>query len=122
MRYRGAILKLFGLIGSLSSACFIPAYASEVRPTLPLFEHAYEPRDLDERGLWQKWDEYEKEFARSPAVYHAPDLVNYVKGVLCETVGFDRCGANLHSSRYKFQCFDGPEWHHVREYGAFVTS
>lgn len=93
MRYRGAILKLFGLIGSLSSACFIPAYASEVRPTLPLFEHAYEPRDLDERGLWQKWDEYEKEFARSPAVYHAPDLVNYVKGVLCETVGFDRCGA-----------------------------
>lgn len=93
MRYYGPILKFLGLIASLSSACVLPAYASDAPLTLPPFEHAYEPRDLDERGLWQKWDEYEKAFARSPVVYHEPDLANYIKGVLCETVGPDRCGA-----------------------------
>lgn len=52
----------------------------------------YAPRDEVERGLWQQMDEYERELKNSPFLINDPALNAYVKGVLCKTVGQDRCG------------------------------
>lgn len=51
----------------------------------------YQPQDADERGLWMKVDEAERTLRTSPAVIRDPALNGYVRGVLCRTVGQDRC-------------------------------
>jgi beta-barrel assembly-enhancing protease len=51
------------------------------------------PRDETERGLWQQMDEYERDLKNSAFIMTDPALNTYVKGVLCKTVGEDRCGA-----------------------------
>lgn len=53
----------------------------------------YQPQGADERGLWLEMDEAERELKTSNFVVHDPALNAYVKGVLCRTVGADRCGA-----------------------------
>lgn len=61
--------------------------------TLPPYVPAYEPRNVDERGMWMEADEMERTLLRSPLVIHDEALTAYVRQVLCETVGADRCGA-----------------------------
>lgn len=51
----------------------------------------YGPRDDTERGLWQQMDEYERELKNSSFIMTDPALNAYVKGVLCKTVGAERC-------------------------------
>jgi beta-barrel assembly-enhancing protease len=60
----------------------------------PPYAGVYEPQGVDERGLWMDIDELERNLRDSPAVVRDPQLVAFVRGVLCKTVGFDRCEAS----------------------------
>ncbi|MEE9434136.1 MAG: M48 family metallopeptidase [Sphingorhabdus sp.] len=53
----------------------------------------YEPQDEDERGLWLQMDEFERDLKNSKLLIKDPQLNTYVRGVLCRTVGAERCGA-----------------------------
>ncbi len=57
------------------------------------FAGAYQPQGVDERGLWAQADEGERALRDSPSVIGDPALNAYVRRVLCDTVGTDRCGA-----------------------------
>ncbi|MBW8783315.1 MAG: M48 family metalloprotease [Novosphingobium sp.] len=61
--------------------------------TLPPYAGAYQPQGKDERGLWMELDEQERQFRDAPAILHQPKLTEFVRGVLCRTVGEDRCGS-----------------------------
>lgn len=45
------------------------------------------PQDSTERGLWMQADELERDLKKSPFVIRDPELNQYVRGVLCRTVG-----------------------------------
>jgi predicted Zn-dependent protease len=53
----------------------------------------YVPQDEDERGMWLQMDEYERDLKHSKQVIRDPELNAYVRGVLCKTVGQDKCAA-----------------------------
>lgn len=59
---------------------------------LPAYTPAYEPRSVDERGLWMVMDEAERVIQNSPLLVKDDALKQYVRDVLCDTVGEDRCG------------------------------
>lgn len=85
-RLRSALLAL-AAIGSL------PAFAAEPKPdfTIPPYRGAYQPQGVDERGIWMIDDEDERVMRDSRLVIGDPALNAYVRGVLCRTVGQDRC-------------------------------
>jgi hypothetical protein len=58
---------------------------------LPPYVQAYEPQSVDERGLWMEADEGERVLRDSALLVHDEKLNEYVKGVLCRTVGAERC-------------------------------
>lgn len=64
-----------------------------VAPPPPPYLGAYQPQGVDEIGLWREDDESERALAASPVVIQDEKLTSYVKGVLCRTVGEDRCRA-----------------------------
>ncbi|SNS83400.1 Putative Zn-dependent protease, contains TPR repeats [Sphingomonas laterariae] len=78
-------------------AALLPAAiaGAEVRAPAPLppYAQAYEPTTVDERGLWMEVDEVERKLRDSRFVIKDQKLVDYVQGVLCRTVGDDRCRA-----------------------------
>ncbi len=78
------------LIG-VASLGLTPAMAQSKAPLLPPYTPAYEPRTVDERGMWMEPDEAERGLRDSPLVVHDEQLNAYVKRVLCNTVGQDRC-------------------------------
>ncbi|MCU6452886.1 M48 family metallopeptidase [Sphingomonas sp. A2-49] len=64
------------------------------RPSpLPPYVAAYQPTGVDERGAWMMADESERHLRDAPEVIRDPALNAYVRGVLCRTVGEDRCKA-----------------------------
>lgn len=65
--------------------------ASEV--ARPVWAGAYEPQGIDERGLWRELDESERILRDLPVVVRDPQLNAFVREVLCDTVGADRCQA-----------------------------
>jgi beta-barrel assembly-enhancing protease len=81
---RTALLMLAaaGLIAAAPKAKSVP---------LPPYAPAYEPRTVDERGLWGETDEFERKLRDSPLVIRDEALNAYVRRVLCTTVGEDRC-------------------------------
>lgn len=84
----------FALIVSAPAPAPAPVQCAKCASTLaelPPYEGVYQPRGVDEIGLWQKDDESERLLAASALVIRDEALTNYVKGVLCETVGNDRC-------------------------------
>ncbi|MFM2282495.1 MAG: hypothetical protein RLZZ444_4726 [Pseudomonadota bacterium] len=80
-----AALLVSSLLGSTAHAA--PASAP------PPYEGAYQPKGVDEIGLWQRDDEYERALVASPVVIRDEALSAYVKSVLCRAVGTDRCDA-----------------------------
>lgn len=62
-------------------------------PPPPPYGGAYQPHGVDEIGMWRDLDEEERQLANSPLVIRDEALNGYVKHVLCETVGADRCKA-----------------------------
>lgn len=53
----------------------------------PEFEGAYQPADGLERSLWQEMADYERTLRTSQQVIRDPALNDYVRQVLCRTVG-----------------------------------
>lgn len=90
MRRRLSALCCAGLALALPAAA---AATPAVRPAPPPPPYAagYQPHGVDEIGLWKDDDERERRLATSPLVLRDAALADYVKGVLCETVGADRC-------------------------------
>lgn len=58
---------------------------------LPPFTTGYEPATVDERGLWMDADNRERVLLSSKLTVKDEALNRYVQGVLCRTVGEDRC-------------------------------
>ena len=87
-RYLAAALTLIGLL--------VPGPAMGGKDTslsVPPYVPAYEPRSVDERGMWMDADEMERTLLRSPLVMRDETVNSYVRQVLCETVGDERCSA-----------------------------
>lgn len=83
------------LCAALAAALAVPQGAiaqDSAAPALPS-AHGYQPQDELERGLWYEMDEQEKLLKRSRFLVEDEDLNAYVRGVLCRTVGEDRCRA-----------------------------
>lgn len=62
-------------------------------PAPPPYLGVYQPRGVDEIGMWREDDESEHQLANSPIVIRDEALTAYVKSVLCSAVGADRCNA-----------------------------
>lgn len=93
-RFCGALLAL--------AAAPISIAAKEPAPdfTIPPYQGAYQPQGVDERGIWMTDDESERILRDSRLVISDPALNAYVRGVLCRTVGEDRCkGARIYIMR-----------------------
>jgi hypothetical protein len=58
---------------------------------VPPYQGVYEPQGVDERGMWMLADEDERAIRDSNLLIRDAALTDYVKGVLCRTVGDDRC-------------------------------
>lgn len=74
-------------------ATAIPAAAQKKLPPLPTYTPAYMPTGVDERGQWMEADEYERQLRDSRSLIKDPALNDFVRGVLCRTVGEDRCAS-----------------------------
>jgi Zn-dependent protease with chaperone function len=83
-------LHLVGLLTALLSS---PALADATENTLPPYVAAYEPQSVDERGLWSQADEIELYYKRSELRIEDEELTAFVRRVLCDTVGADRCNS-----------------------------
>jgi len=81
-----------GLV-AMAAALMAPAAIgqSKIAPLPPPYAGAYQPQGVDEIGLWREGDEDERILANSPILLRDEALNAYVKGVLCATVGDDRC-------------------------------
>src|SRR5215831_4357257 len=71
------------------AGCLPSMAAARVLPTdlQPLIEPNYEPRDADERGIWQSLERVEEAVRNSPQRLVAPDLENYTRGVVERLIG-----------------------------------
>jgi hypothetical protein len=65
--------------------------ASAQVPGVPPYQGVYEPQGVVERGQWMLADELEREVRDSNLLIRDAPLNNYVREVLCRTVGEDRC-------------------------------
>jgi beta-barrel assembly-enhancing protease len=83
-------LTLVALTAVLAAA---PAVAQKKPPPLPTYTAAYTPTGVDERGLWMESDEIERRLRDSRSVIKDPALTDFVREVLCRTVGQDRCAS-----------------------------
>ncbi len=85
-----AFVASLGLAASASAAS-----KAKVKPAPPPppYAGAYQPQGVDEAGLWKLADESERDLADSRLVIRDEALNNFVRGVLCTTVGNDRCNA-----------------------------
>lgn len=84
--------RLARLAGLSAAALFLgplPAAGAAPSPAVA----GYQPQDELERGLWFEMDEQERLLRESKFVVTDPVLNAYVRGVLCRTVGKQRCGA-----------------------------
>lgn len=81
-----------GLVLALAAlATAGPAAATGPEMLLPAYTPAYEPKTVDERGLWMEADEAERALRDSPLRVREGALEKYVRDVLCRQVGADRC-------------------------------
>lgn len=87
MKRRGA-----AIVSALAAIMAAPAMA-QVAPPPPPYVGAYQPQGVDEIGWWREDDEAERMLAASSLVIQDEKLNTYLKRVLCDTVGKDRCHA-----------------------------
>ena len=77
----------------LAALLTAPAYSAKAEFARPAYAGAYQPQGTDERGLWMEIDEAERSIRDLPGVVKDEGLNAFVRGVLCRTVGDDRCAA-----------------------------
>lgn len=80
-------------VAAAASMALVAAAPKSDPYALPPYAAAYEPRTVDERGQWAEADEYERVVRDSPLVIKDDGVNAYVRRVLCDTVGTDRCGS-----------------------------
>ena len=78
-------------LAAIALAIAAPVHAEPALP--PPYAGAYQPQGVDEQGLWREMDEEERRYSQSDIVIRDQALNAYVRKVLCDTVGYDRCGA-----------------------------
>lgn len=83
--------KVFAVL--LASLIGTSVSASSNEFEVPPYAGAYQPQDRDERGLWAMDDERERILRESDLVIRDAALNDYVRSVLCRTVGDDRCAS-----------------------------
>jgi predicted Zn-dependent protease len=81
---------LLALVGTSAAALAGPV-SSEPAPPPPPYTGAYQPKGVDEIGIWKEADEDERVLDSSPIVIRDEALNAYVRGILCSAVGEDRC-------------------------------
>src|SRR5688500_173108 len=75
-------------------AAQVPAPVAKPQAAKPLPSVAgYRPQGKLEEGLWFEMDEQERLLKQSKFLVTDPALNDYVRGVLCRTVGDERCKA-----------------------------
>jgi tetratricopeptide (TPR) repeat protein len=89
-RTAAALLSAAALV--LASAAPAAEPAKDAARPLPS-SLGYQPQGELERGLWFEMDEQERLLKDSKFLVTDPALNGYVRGVLCRTVGEDRCPA-----------------------------
>jgi beta-barrel assembly-enhancing protease len=89
--FRPAALAAAAAVGCATP--LVSAFASTQTSSLPPYAGTYEPQGVDERGLWMQMDEQERGLLHAPFVLDDRALNDYVRTVLCKTVGADRCAA-----------------------------
>lgn len=85
-------LALSAVPATAAPAAKAPAPGPKIAP-IPPSSAGYRPQDKLEEGLWFEMDEQERLLKQSKFVVTDPGLNAYVRGVLCRTVGEDRCKA-----------------------------
>lgn len=85
--------KHAALLAALLLGVSASVVSAKPAPPPPPYAGAYQPQGVDEIGIWREDDESERKLANSSLVIHDEKLTSYVRGVLCEAVGVDRCGA-----------------------------
>lgn len=88
MRFVGLRLALLMIAGLLAQAA-----TATPPPAPPPYTGGYQPQGVDEIGWWRELDEDEHRLAASSLTIRNEQLTAYVKKVLCDTVGADRCNA-----------------------------
>jgi beta-barrel assembly-enhancing protease len=84
--------QLFALLGAvLALPAVAGGTAQKAAPAPPPYSGDYQPVGVDEIGLWREMDEDERALANSPMVIRDEALNKYIRGLLCATVGDDRC-------------------------------
>ena len=87
-------MRMLGALVSAAITGLIAQAAIAATPALPPpYLGAYQPRGVDEVGWWRQMDEDEQRLAASNLVVRDEPLNSYVKRVLCDTVGADRCNS-----------------------------
>ena len=71
----------------------VPASADGPAFTRPPYAGAYQPQGTDERGLWMELGEAERILRETPGIVRDARLLEFVRGVLCRTVGRERCAS-----------------------------
>lgn len=84
------MIKLYVLPFLLAGSAVLHA---EPSVTVPPYLGVYHPKGLDEIGLWQEYDEDERQLRDSSVIIRDEKLTAYLKEVLCRTVGPERCGS-----------------------------
>ena len=87
-----------GLLSAALVASPLAAQSASAQPAAaaskPLPSVAgYRPQGKLEEGLWFEMDEQERQLKQSKFLVTDPALNGYVRGVLCRTVGAERCAA-----------------------------
>ncbi|WP_249340148.1 tetratricopeptide repeat protein [Sphingopyxis sp. L1A2A] len=80
------------LLAAVAAMATLGAANPEREFDLPTYTGAYQPQNVDERGMWMVDDESERLTRDSRLVIRDEALNNYVHSVLCRAVGNDRCG------------------------------
>ena len=90
---RAALLAAAAMLAPLPLAAQDAAPAPATTATPLPSAHGYQPQDELERGLWYEMAEQERLLRQSHFLVDDPALNAYVRGVLCRTVGAERCAA-----------------------------
>ncbi|MDF2637951.1 MAG: peptidase [Novosphingobium lindaniclasticum] len=86
------------IVSALVALAGTTAHAVDPSLALPPFSPAYEPTNVDERGLWMQADEIERRLRDSHLRIRDGNLEQYLLGVLCREVGQERCaGVRLYA-------------------------
>jgi predicted Zn-dependent protease len=87
------IRATLALVAALALGAPAAAARKAKLTTLPPYAGAYQPQGVDERGIWAEADEDERALRDSPLVIADPELNAYLRRILCDAIGADRCGA-----------------------------